>query len=76
MTKKYGPPPLAEEERRLSVSVSISNKESGQRLRRFRAAAHAFLGGPPRNAELRALACTLALAAIDAWCESGVPPIP
>lgn len=67
-SKKYGPEPLAEEEKRLSVTLSISNK-TYPRLRRLRSA---FLHNEchePTQAELEELIRQLAYRAIDAYCE-------
>jgi hypothetical protein len=66
---KYGPAPLEEGERRLSISLSLSNKNY-PRLRRFRAAAECKEGGTLTNEQLIELAQTLAYAAIDAYCET------
>ncbi len=65
---KYGPAALPEKERRLTVSLSLSNKEY-PRLRRFRDAAEAKEGHVLSDAELNELAKELAYRAIDAYCE-------
>ncbi len=70
---KYGPAALPEKERRLTVSLSLSNKITPEqdypRLRRFRDAAEAREGHVLSDAELNELAKTLAYRAIDAYSE-------
>lgn len=66
-----GPASLPEEEKRISVPFSLSNKEY-PRLQKLRAAFEVREGHPPTNEELQLLAKNLAFAAIDAYCEASL----
>lgn len=66
--KKYGPEPLTENERRITATLSVSNKKY-PRLRRLRAA---FLHNEchePSQAELEELIKLIAYRAIDTYCD-------
>lgn len=69
MTSKYGPAPLAETEKRVTVTLSVSNK-GYPRLRRLRAAFLHQEAHEPTQAELEMLIKQLAYQAIDAYCEA------
>lgn len=67
-SNKYGPAPLAETEKRITATLSVSNKDF-PRLRRLRAAFVQKECREPTKEELEELIKTLSYRAIDAYCD-------